>query len=61
MIRTNVIKVLALYNMSVRELKLAVKRRQYNAQVLKDAHMLECKLSQEVYIGNRRIYKRVQC
>ena len=61
MVRTSVIKVLAIYNMSVRELKLAVKRRQYNAQVLKDAHMLECKLSQEVYLGNRRIYKRVQC
>lgn len=61
MIRTSVIKVLALYNMSVRELKLAVKSRQYNAKVLKDAHVLECKLSQEVYLGNRRIYKRVQC
>ena len=57
MIRTNVIKVLAIYNMSVRELKLGVQRGLYNKMVLKDAHALECKLSAEVHCGDRRIYK----
>jgi len=60
MIRTEVIKVLALYNMSVRELKLGVKRRKYNKRVLKDANMLRNKLEQEVWLGNRIIYKLVK-
>lgn len=59
MIRTNVIKVLAQYNMSVRELKLKIKRREYNKMVLKDAHALECKLSSEVRLGNIAVFKNV--
>jgi hypothetical protein len=61
MIRTNVIKVLAQYNMSVRELKLGVKRREYNKRVLKDAHFLETVLSAQVWLGERRIWKPIQC
>ena len=38
--RTNVIKVLVLFNMSVRELKLKVARKEYNAIVLKNADEL---------------------
>lgn len=38
--RTNVIKVLVLYGMSVRELRLKVRRREYNKAVLRDAAML---------------------
>jgi hypothetical protein len=42
--RTNVIKVLVLFNMSVRELKLCVKRKEYNKRVLKDADLLMSEL-----------------
>lgn len=38
--RTNVIKVLVIFNMSVRELKLKVKRKEYNKAVLRDADLL---------------------
>jgi len=59
MIRTAVIKVLAQYNMSVRELKLEVERRKYNKSLLKNAHDLECALSSEVWLGDRTIYKSI--
>ena len=38
--RTNVIKVLVLFGMSVRELKLKVARKEYNERVLKNADEL---------------------
>jgi hypothetical protein len=48
-----------MYSMTVSELKLGVKRREYNKKVLKDAHLLETVLSQQVWCGDRRIYKKV--
>jgi len=38
--RTNVIKVLVIFKMSVRELKLCVKRKEYPKSVLKNADEL---------------------
>jgi len=47
--RTNVIKVLVLYGMSVRELKLKVAMKQYNERVLKDATLLMATLMIEKF------------
>jgi hypothetical protein len=55
--KTSVIKVLVVFQMSVRELKLGVKRKLYPKNVLKDPDMLESILQQEVWLGNRVIYK----
>jgi hypothetical protein len=60
MIRTNVIKVLALYNMSAKELKLGMKQGAYTPNIIKDAHFLETVLSAQVWLGERKIYKKVQ-
>lgn len=38
--RTNVIKVLVVFGMSVRELRAGVKARKYNKEVLRNADML---------------------
>jgi hypothetical protein len=50
--RTNVIKVLVLYGMSVRELRLKVKRKEYNKAVLKDAALLMSTLMIEKHLQN---------
>lgn len=47
--RTNVIKVLCIFGMSVRELKLKVARKEYNAKVMKDADLLMSTLMLEKY------------
>jgi hypothetical protein len=47
--RTNVIKVCVLFGMSVRELRLKVKQREYNARVLKEADLLMSTLMLERY------------
>jgi len=41
--------------MSVRELKLCVKRREYNKKVLKDAEYLS------MMLGLRSVLKRIEC
>jgi len=47
--RTNVIKVLVLFNMSVRELKMKVARKEYNERVLRNADELMSILMIEKY------------
>lgn len=47
--RTNVIKVLVIFGMSVRELKFKVARKEYNAMVIKNADLLMSTLMIEKY------------
>ena len=47
--RTSVIKVLVLFQMSVRELKLCVKRKEFPKSALRDASQLKAILTTKNY------------